>query len=324
MLTDARSPFAAWDAQWFLSIAESGYHADALVAIGGGGYYDFAFFPLWPLFIRAASLGVLPLEWTAVVAANLLWVAAMVPAHWLLRRLTPDAGAADRGLALLAFGPAAYVGSLAYSEALFVLLAAAFLLHPVNRAARPLLAVATQLTRLTGSALSLSALAGVVTRRSMTPAELATIVAGPAMLLAWIGFVWWLTGEPAGYLRGSPSWYSYSDAATGPASIVEGILAPSPYSIVSLVTVFAIAAAAVVVLRREPVAGTYAVASVLATLLLANWVNMPRHALVAIPAFAVLGEWIPAGRAGRVRLAMVAVAQVLLVTGTIRWATFPP
>jgi hypothetical protein len=78
MLTDAGSAFAAWDAQWFLSIAATGYHADPLVPIGDDGYYDFAFFPLWPLLVRVASIGFLPLEWTAVIAANVLWVAAMV------------------------------------------------------------------------------------------------------------------------------------------------------------------------------------------------------------------------------------------------------
>lgn len=323
-LTDADSAFAAWDAQWFLSIAESGYHADPLVPIGAGGYYDFAFFPAWPLLIRAVSLGVIPLEFTAVVISNLLFVIAMVPIHGWLRQLTGHDAAATRGLALLAFGPAAYVWSLGYSESLYLLLVglAAWTLR--GRIARPMVVAVAQLTRLTGSALSAAAAARALRDRDWSWSTLAVIGAGPLAFLAWIGFVWALTGEPAAYLRGSPSWYVLSDTPAGVASLVAGLQAPSAYYIVSLIIVTVVVVGAVQSLRLDLEAGVYATLTVAATVLLANWVNMPRHALVAVPAFAVLGSRLPTGRAGRLLIALAVIGQIVLVTGAIRWASFPP
>jgi hypothetical protein len=323
-LTDATNGFAAWDGQWFLAIAANGYHPQALVSIGDGGYHDFAFFPLWPLLIRIGSFGVLPLDVVAVVLANAFFVAAMVPSYRLLQRLTGDDASAARGLVLLAIGPAAYVWSMAYSESLFLLLVAWALLGASSRFMRPILATFAQLTRLTGSALSLAALATSLRERRLTAVAMATIVAGPLTLLAWVAFVWWLTGDPAGYLRGSPSWYSLSDTSAGLASVVDGLLNPSPYLLISLITIIALTIAAVRCLAIDLESGTYAIASVAATVLLAHWVNMPRHALVALPAYAILGRWMPPGFAGRLVIALAMAGQVILANGSVRWASFPP
>jgi hypothetical protein len=323
-LTEADSPFAAWDAQWFLSIAASGYHAEPLVPIGADGYYDFAFFPVWPLLIRVASLGVLPLEPTAVVLSNVLFIAAMIPAYGWMRALTDDDAAATRGLALLAFGPAAYVWSLGYSESLYLVLVAlaAWALRRTSTA--PLMTAMAQLTRLTGSALSAAAAARAIVHRGWSWPTVGMIVAGPLAFAGWACFVWALTGEPLGYLKGSPSWYRLSDTSAGPASLVEGLLHPSAYYVVSVAMVAALIAGAVKSLDLDIEAGVYAIATIAATVLLANWVNMPRHALLSVPAFAMLGIWMPPGFKGRVLVVLAAAGQVVLVTGAIRWASFPP
>jgi hypothetical protein len=323
-LVDANSPFAAWDGQWFLRIAATGYHADAVLTSGAARYHDFAFFPIWPVAIRLSSLGVLPMELTSVLLANLLWVAAMIPALAVLRGITRDEASARRGLLLLALGPAAYVGSLAYSEPLFLLLVALALLQLRHPLKAPLLTAAAQLTRLTGSALSFAALAASVHGRRRTVSGLLTMIAGPAAFLAWVGFIWWLTGEPLGYMRGSPDWYEQSGTEVGLLSVLHGLVVPSTYSVVSIGWVVLLMAAGIAALRTDIAAGTYACATIAATLLLASWVNMPRHALVALPAFAILGRWLPPGRVGRVLIALCAASQAVLVLGAIRWASFPP
>lgn len=324
MLTDASSPFAAWDGQWFLSIASSGYHATPLVPIGDGGYVDFAFFPAWPLLVRLASFGFLPLEPVSVILANLLFVGAMIPTYRWFVVLVRDERAAARGLGLFAFGPAAYVFSLAYSESLFVLLVAWTMFTFRHHVFGPVLAFTAQLTRLTGSAISLGVAARAAVSRRWGWRPLVTVAAGPAAFTAWIGFVAWLTQDPAGYLRGSPSWYRVSGSTAGLASVIEGFGAISPYFVISLIAIVAVTAASVRALQLDLEAGVYAVLSVGATILFANWVNMPRHALVALPAFAVLGRWMGAGRRGRVVVALAAAGQVILVAGAIRWASFPP
>jgi hypothetical protein len=150
------------------------------------------------------------------------------------------------------------------------------------------------------------------------------MIAGPAAFVAWIGFVWWLTGEPLGYLRGSPDWYEQSGTEVGLLSVLHGLTVPSAYSLVSIGWVLLLMAACIRLVRTDTATGTYACATVAASLLLANWVNMPRHALVAIPAFAILGRWLPNGRPGRVVIALCAASQAVLVIGAIRWASFPP
>ena len=323
-LVDANSPFAAWDGQWFLHIAATGYHADPVLISGSAHYQDFAFFAIWPIAIRLTSLGFLPMELSGVILSNVLWIAAMVPALAVMRRITHDEAAARRGLLLLALGPAAYVGSLVYSEALFVLIASMALLqlrHPIRG---PLLTIGAQLTRLTGSALSFAVLAASVRARRRSVQGLVTMIAGPAAFVAWICFVWWLTGEPVGYLRGSPDWYEQSGTEVGLLSVLHGMTVPSAYSLVSIGWVLVVMAASIRLLRTDTAMGAYACATVAATLLLANWVNMPRHALVAVPAIAVLGQWLPKGRSGRVLIALCAASQAVLVIGAIRWASFPP
>ncbi len=206
-----------------LHIAATGYHADPVLFSGSAHYQDFAFFPIWPIAIRLASLGFLPMELAGGILSNVLWIAAMVPALAVLRRITHDEGSARRGLLLLALGPAAYVGSLVYSEALFVLIASMALVqlgHPIRG---PLLTIGAQLTRLTGSALSFAVLAASVHARRRSVQGLLTMIAGPAAFVAWIGFVWWLTGEPLGYLRGSPDWYEQSGTEVGLLSMLHGL-----------------------------------------------------------------------------------------------------
>lgn len=323
-LVGANSPFAAWDGQWFLSIAATGYHAAPVLTSGAARYYDFAFFPIWPIAIRVSSLGFLPMEITGVLLANLLWMGAMVPALAVLRSLTRNEASARRGLLLLALGPAAYVGSLVYSESIFLLIVSIALLSLHARLKAPLIAALAQLTRLTGSAISFAVLAASVRSRRRTLGGLVTMIAGPAAFLAWVGFVWWLTGKPLGYMLGSPSWYEQSRTEVGLVSAAHGLLVPSAYSVVSIVWVGVLMAAGIALFRTEIVAATYACATIGATLLLANWVNMPRHALVALPAFAMLGRWLPSGRTGRVIIALCAASQAVLVMGAIRWASFPP
>jgi len=78
VLTAFRSPFLAWDSQWFLSIARWGYHASPLQAGGIGGHHDFAFYPGWPAVLHVFGGFGLPIAPAAVVAANLLFIAALV------------------------------------------------------------------------------------------------------------------------------------------------------------------------------------------------------------------------------------------------------
>jgi hypothetical protein len=109
------APLARWDAVWYLEIAASGY---------GGEQHRAAFFPLYPLLVRAVgdlgggSPGAL------LIASYVVALAAFLGALMLLHRLvTLELGRplAAPTLLLLAFFPASLYFGAPYSESVFLL-----------------------------------------------------------------------------------------------------------------------------------------------------------------------------------------------------------
>jgi hypothetical protein len=111
------SPLARWDAVWYLRIAESGF---------GGSDVRAAFFPLYPLLVRAvaAPFGASPgaLLVAGYVVALLAFLGALVLLHRLVS-LELGRPLAEPTLLLLAVFPAAVFFGAPYSESLFLLLA---------------------------------------------------------------------------------------------------------------------------------------------------------------------------------------------------------
>ena len=107
------SPLARWDATWFLGIARDGYD-------GGSGA---AFFPLYPLLVRALVLGSSD-PGALLVSAYAVSLASFAGALLLLHRLAEIELGADPARAtvvLLALFPAALFFGAPYSESLFLL-----------------------------------------------------------------------------------------------------------------------------------------------------------------------------------------------------------
>lgn len=107
---------ARWDAVWYLSIAQSGYR--------GGGSSLSAFFPLYPVAVRAAA-GELrsgaALLLTAYAVSAAAFVAALVLLHKLVE-LELGPGLARPVLLLVALWPTSFFFSAPYSESLFLAL----------------------------------------------------------------------------------------------------------------------------------------------------------------------------------------------------------
>jgi Mannosyltransferase (PIG-V) len=111
------APLARWDSVWYLRIADSGYGDSAPRA---------AFFPLYPVLVRAVGTVFGGSHGALLVAAYLISLAAFLGALTLLHRLTElELGRRLAGptLLLLAVFPAAVYFGAPYSESLFLLLA---------------------------------------------------------------------------------------------------------------------------------------------------------------------------------------------------------
>ena len=140
-------PWAHWDGVWFVRIAADGYgaHPDSQ-----------AFFPLYPLLVRAASV----LTGDLVVAGVLVSLGCYALAMILLYRLVRDdfdERAALWSVVFISVFPTALVFQAVYSESLFLFLALASFVSARNgRFGRAgLLGGLASMTRLTGWCLAL-------------------------------------------------------------------------------------------------------------------------------------------------------------------------
>ncbi len=134
-----------WDTGFYLSIAEEGYQFDNVPLPSG------AFFPLYPMLIRAASVLIRDPLSAGILISNMALLAGAI----LLYRLAADEwdqGTADRAIWYLLIFPASFFGSAIYTESLFLLLgtAALYLARKDRWWAAGLVSVLASLTRFVG------------------------------------------------------------------------------------------------------------------------------------------------------------------------------
>lgn len=194
-------PFVRWDSVWYLSIAEVGYVGDRNLH----AQQNVAFFPLYPMLIRACgALGV-----NQILAAILIANAATLATSCLLYRLCfrhYGLNAARWTTALWSFFPTALFGCVPYADSLLALLSVLSLGQVMER--RYLSAGfwngLASAVRPPGLFLGLSLLQGLFSRRWL-PALLGGILsaAGTAAYFAYLGCV---SGDPLLYLHVGQYW----------------------------------------------------------------------------------------------------------------------
>ena len=107
------------DSWWYQNIAKEGYDRRPFAI---DKPYNWAFFPLFPLLLRAASsvTGEMPL--TGMVLSSLFFFIALVLLHKLVGEFGLDEKDADRTIFYLAFFPFSYFFSIPLTESLFLVL----------------------------------------------------------------------------------------------------------------------------------------------------------------------------------------------------------
>jgi len=305
------NPFMMWDAAWYSWVARMGYHDYAVAHTAfGPGYYDFAFFPAWPIVLRIAvtltgqAVGVI-----GPILAAAIFIAATVPIYRVLERVG-GRGYARFGTLLFAFSPAAYIYSEAYSEPLFLLFAGLFFLSPGY--VRPaIFGALAMFSRLSGAALAVASLPDLLkaeTRRRGL-ATLAWTVGAFAIWWLWIAN---LTHNIAGYMLGSPSWYA-NDSPTGTRTGIVSILnAPQWMVWITIILLVALAIGTAALFRKgEPRLAMFSLAAIASAFLVTSN-TMPRLAAVAFPAFAAFGALLPSDRWRWLLVGLSAAAEAIL------------
>jgi hypothetical protein len=196
------SPLARWDAAWYLRIAESGY---------GGSDVRAAFFPLYPLLVRAVAAPFGASPGALLVAAYVVSLAAFLGALVLLHRLVSlELGRplAQPALLLLAVFPAAVFFGAPYSESLFLLLAVgAFYAARTGRWAwAGAAAAAAAGTRSAGVLLLLPVAMLWWSARPRQPANAAWLLLAPLGLAAYALFLGLAEGDAWRFLDVQDAW----------------------------------------------------------------------------------------------------------------------
>jgi hypothetical protein len=206
-----RDRLLVWDGGWFLRVATDGYpHGYTYGTDGQLEANELAFFPVYPMLIRAVSaLGPAP-ESAAIAVSWLASIGAAVALH-LLGTSLHGRRAGWALVAICCSAPVSVVLSMAYSEGLFLALVAGMLVAAHRRVwwAAGLLGLAAALTRPTGAAaaVALAVAAALAVRdragsgRGGTWQPVVAALVALAGVPAYLGWVALRVGDPDAWFR---------------------------------------------------------------------------------------------------------------------------
>ena len=328
------SPLARWDSVWYLSIADSGYDGPAREA----------FFPLYPLLVRALATPAGAAPEALLLAAYAISLAALLGALYLLWRLAslelgrPLAGPT---LLLLAVFPGSLFFGAPYSESLFLLVSvgAFYAARTGHWAWAGALAACASATRSAGILLllPLAILWWQSERRSARDAP--WLALAPLGIAAYAVYLEATIGDGLAFLQVQEAWFRHfagplggvweatAAAFEGARGLVEGDEQLPRWAAMNVMLfafmVFALAAC-VGVLRRLPFAyGVYLVAALMLPLSFPvepqPLMSLPRFMAVLFPIFMWLAIVCEERRITDRVAAVAAVVLGLFVTQYATW-----
>jgi hypothetical protein len=338
------APLARWDSSWFLRIAHDGYvgHEPARAA----------FFPLYPLLVRAGAAVV----GSPLVAGALISTAAFAVALVLLHRLTDlelGRGAARAAVLLAALSPMSFFFSAVYSEALFLALSlgAVYAARTGRWAWAGGLGALAAATRSAGVVLVVPLGLLYLRERRRVGRDALWIGLVPVGLAAFCGWLALRGADGLAPFHAQAVWFRHfawpwggvRDAAVaawdGARQLLSGSRTPvyfraaggdpfaaAAHNLVLFAFLVAAAPAVVGVLRRLPRAyGAYVLAALALPLSFPvgpqPLMSLPRFLVVLFPLFMWLGWW--TSRGGRAReWALLAASVAALIVFTAQFATW--
>jgi hypothetical protein len=199
-------PLEAWDGVWYRRVAEHGY------LLVPGHQSDPAFFPLYPMLLKASSAVGISTTAAGVVLSNALFLGALLAFDALGHELFPSV-LARRATLLLAIFPTSYVCSMVYPESFVLLTFSLVGLFAVRRKwlACALFAALAGLARPEGALLLLPIGATVLAqRRTLAPDErgraLAAVLSAPAAALSFPLYLGWALHDPLAWSKAQQAW----------------------------------------------------------------------------------------------------------------------
>jgi len=253
------------DAVYYLGIAAQGYHLQPVKE----NHYDWVFFPLYPIVVRAFSILTLgDVTLAGILAANLAFLAAALALYRLsLDHLSHDV--AVRSVVYLAIAPGAVAFAMAYSDSLFLLLAVgAFLAAERQRwLTMGVLYGLAALTRLPGVLLGIPLFLLMLRSLGSRPRlSWLALGLGPAAVLGFYAWLGAFTGDFLANLHAQAAWNIApiaSGGGTGGGGSGPPAVAFNPVPLLLLATLLGYTFL-FLYLRRDRVTTPYMVLSLLA------------------------------------------------------------
>ncbi len=330
--------FAAWDSGWYFDIAQRGYYWSA------AGQSSLAFFPLYPLLMRA-------LAWPFGGSDRALWLAgialsyaclviALAVLHRFAEQRLGGREPARRTVLYLAVFPFAYFFTQVYTESLFLLtsvsaVAAAFASRWSWAGVFGALAALTRPNGiLVAVPLALAALADRP-RAAELVRRAVSLSLVPLGFASFCAFAYSLSGDPLGWLRAQAQWgYSVGNRPwVELMRLLDGLERQglygyffsdplAPYYFVHGVVALLLVALAPSVFRRLGLAlGAYVAVSLYVPLSGNALEGIGRYAATLFPVYMLLGGLV---RSPRVHEALVVSGALLLSLFSALFATWHP
>lgn len=286
-----------WDGSWYIQTARAGYPNALPMLDGHVAQSTFAFFPLFPLCVRAVHFFGFSYLAAGLIVSGAAGIVTVVLLCFLLRR-TWGEESADRSVALFCFFPGAFVLSGTYAEPLMLALAIGSLLSLLNH--RWLLAglLAALAGATTSHALALVpacawAAAIAIRRRREWKALLAPLL-GPLGFVAFQVFLWSRTGVPDAYMQTHHAWGVRPDAMETWDHFRDFFRQPFSDANVAVVMIGTVILGVTLVLlvRARPPGPVliYTVCVMIPVMVSETLGARPRFLLTAFPLVAVLGH----------------------------------
>jgi len=279
------------DAWWYRTITADGYDRAPV----SGRLTNWAFFPVYPLLVRALPLtGSFALD--GMIVSNVALLFALLLLGAVARQSGLSEEDAERAIFYLAFFPTSYFLSMPMTESLFLALSLGSI-HSAQHRRWPIagfLGGLAAATRFPGILLLVPLVLMFFVEQRERPvwraAWLALVPAGTATFMAYLGRV---TGDPLAFVHvqehwgRSPGWFWRPLVAflAKPNAIGE------PWNLIVLnflVALLLLVVAGVLLARRGASFGSYALVSVLLPLSTGSLQSIARYGLVVFPLFLLL------------------------------------
>ena len=292
-----------WDGGWYLSIVRDGYPAEIPAGLGVAGQSSVAFFPGYPLLIRAVSE---PLGLSTVFVGAAISMLAGLGAILLLWRLAArltEVETADRTVVLFSFLPSSFVLSMVYADALFLVLVIACLLALLDEkwAAAGIAAAGAGFVRPSGVILVIvcAAAAGIAVVRDHDWGSLVAPVLAPLGVLSYFLYLRTHTGSFFAFVQVEDrGWHNRFDFGAANARAIARNLSEGRLTFFIAILGVVVLGAAVgiwLLVRWRPpaVIVTYVLCVVVLAFLVSRPTSVPRFLLLAFPLLIAVARELP-------------------------------